>query len=397
MRANVKKAAVTGVAAALALAIATALVIAPARAEAEEVRKFDVSPGATIEFDLQSGGSVTVTGWDKSAAEIEYWQSGRGHSHTVEIEKKNGGLRVTAEPEEYEGRSMSLEFEVRVPHKFNVEFESMGGALELTDLEGRFTGSTMGGSITIDNLKGRVRLTTMGGPVEVRDSELDGYIKTMGGEVLLKNIVGDLEASSMGGNVRYENVRSEEGEIRTPVDISARGLTKDTVAITTMGGSIVVDEAPAGAAVQTMGGDIDISNASRFVKAKTMGGDIEIEMGDGWVKATTMAGDIKVEITQGLGEGKEGVELVSLSGDVRLEIPRDVSASLDLTIAYTKNSRRDYEIVSDWDLDIEHSRDWDYNNGTPRKRIHGTGTIGSGKYPIKIKTINGNIYVKAVK
>jgi DUF4097 and DUF4098 domain-containing protein YvlB len=382
---------------ATALAISASTLAAPALAKSDETTRVDVSPGGTIEFDLQSGGSVTVTGWDKSIAEVTYWQSGRGHSHTVEIERTDRGLLVTAEPEDYEGRSMSLDFEVSVPHDFNVEFDSMGGGLELSELEGRFTGKTMGGGISISDVKGKVRLTTMGGAVDVRDSELDGYIKTMGGEVLLKNVVGDLEASSMGGDVRYVNVRSQDGEVRTPGGISARGLTKDTVAITTMGGSIVVDEAPAGAAVETMGGDIDVANASSFVKAKTMGGDIDIEMGDGWVKATTMAGDIQVDVYEGLGEGKEGVNLVSMAGDITLEIPRDLPVSLDLTISYTKNSRKDYTIDSDWDLDIERSRDWDYDNGTPRKRIHGTATVGSGRYPIKIKTINGNIYLKAVK
>ncbi len=61
------------------------------------------------------------------------------------------------------GGSSSLSFEVRVPHRFDVEFESMGGGLELIDLEGEFGGSTMGGGITLKNLKGKARLSTMGG------------------------------------------------------------------------------------------------------------------------------------------------------------------------------------------------------------------------------------------
>jgi DUF4097 and DUF4098 domain-containing protein YvlB len=283
-----------------------------------------------------------------------------------------------------------------VPHEFDVEFESMGGSLEVIELAGKLVGTTMGGGITLRKVDGVVRLTTMGGEIAVVDCDLDGYVKTMGGEVLVEDVVGDLDATSMGGDVRYVNVRDRDGDVRAPGRLSSRGIHKDTVTITTMGGDIEVDDAPAGAAVHTMGGDIVILDAEEFVKAKTMGGDIEIEIGDGWVRATTMAGDIEVIVSEGLGDGDKGINLESMSGDITLEIPSGLDVELDLTIAYTKNSRKNYEIESDWDLEIKRSKEWDYDNGTPRKRIHGTGFIGSGRIPITIETINGNIYVVSV-
>jgi DUF4097 and DUF4098 domain-containing protein YvlB len=121
---------------------------------------------------------------------------------------------------------------------------------------------------------------------------------------------------------------------------------------------------------------------------------VNIEVTDGWVDATTMAGDVDVTVTGGFGEGEKGVNLSSMSGDISLMIPAGLPVDLDLTISYTKNSSQDFEFISDIDLDIERSKDWDYSNGSPRKRIHGTATIGGGKYPIVIKTINGNIRLK---
>lgn len=374
--------------------IAMCLIVASSWAADEKTRKFDVSPGGTIEFDLESGGSVSIVGWDRSVAEISYSQRGRGRSHDVEISETDDGLRVATELDVWEDRSKSLSFEVRLPHRYNVEFESMGGGLHIEGLEGEFSGKTMGGGIGLTDTKGEVRLTTMGGSIEVTDCELDGDLHTMGGEVLLRNVIGDLEATSMGGNVQYKNVRGRDGERRAPRGVSAKVVDSETVTITTMGGDIDVDDAPEGAAVHTMGGDIDIRNAARFVKAKTMGGDIEIEVTDGWVKATTMAGDIHVDVEKGLGEGKEGVELVSCCGDITLMVPAGLSMDLDLTIAYTRNSSQDFEIISDWDLDIEHSKEWDYDNGSPRRRIYGTGEVKGGRYPIVIETINGNIYLK---
>jgi DUF4097 and DUF4098 domain-containing protein YvlB len=373
-----------------------AFTAAPAWAGSGETKSFKMKPGRTAIFDLESGGSVTIIGWDKSEVEVTYYETGRGHDHVIEISELDGDVFIGSEMEMRSGRSKSLEFELRVPHEFNVEFESMGGSLEIQEVEGKFSGSTMGGAIVLKKVTGVARLTTMGGEIEVVGCDIDGFLKTMGGEVLLEDVVGDLDASSMGGDVRYVNVRDRDGDVRAPGRLSSRGITKDTVTITTMGGDIEVDDAPAGAAVHTMGGDIEVYNAEKFVKAKTMGGDIEIEIGDGWVRATTMAGDIDVSVLEGLGEGDKGVELESYSGDITLQIPSGLGLELDLTIAYTKNSRKNYRIECDWDLDIEVSKEWDYDNGTPRKRIHGTGVVGDGKIPITIETINGNIYVEEV-
>jgi hypothetical protein len=103
-----------------------------------------------------------------------------------------------------------------------------------------------------------------------------------------------------------------------------------------------------------------------------------------------------VTVLEGLGEGDNGVSLESYSGDIVLEIPSGLDLDLDLTIAYTKNSRKNYEIECDWDLEITHAKEWDYDNGSPRKRIHGVGVVGKGGIPITIETINGDITVTKV-
>ena len=64
---------------------------------------------------------------------------------------------------------------------------------------------------------------------------------------------------------------------------------------------------------------------------------------------------------------------------------------VDITLAYTKNSKQRYEIKSDFPLQIGETPDWQYGSGTPRKNIYGTGTINGGEHKIKIETINGNV------
>jgi len=359
--------------------------------------KFDVSSGQTIQFDFKSGGSANLVGWDKPEAQVTYSQTGSGPKHNIQILQQGGGLLITSDSELHEGGSRNLEFQVRLPSRSNVSFESAGGNLQIMGLEGDITGNTMGGALNLSNVNGTITFKTMGGQIDVISSALDGSVITMGGTVYLKDVTGDLDAKSMGGNVRFENVRGRDGKLRAPGGVSGGGLAQETVTISTMGGDIDVDVAPVGALLNTMGGDIVVESASGFVKAETMGGNIDLHVVDGSIDATTMAGKINVEVEKGLGDSKDGVKLSSCCGDIDLTVPADLSMSLDLTIKYTKNSSQDFEIKSDFPVQIERSQDWDYSNGSPRKRIRATGQVAGGKYPIVIETINGDVRVMKAK
>jgi len=120
-----------------------------------------------------------------------------------------------------------------------------------------------------------------------------------------------------------------------------------------------------------------------------MGGDIKIDSVDGTVEATSMAGDIAVNLT---GDGD--VTLVSMKGDITLVVPAGLSMEVDIQLAYTQNSARNFKIVSDFDIRQEETQQWDNEHGTPRRYIYGRGSIGGGRNKIKIETINGNIYLK---
>jgi len=223
----------------------------------------------------------------------------------------------------------------------------------------------------------------MGGDIELTGSRLDGSLTTMGGKVLFEDVEGDVDGKSMGGNVILRNVRRSDGS-----------STGDMVKISTMGGDVEVDDAPAGADLHTMGGDIEVGRAAGFVKAKTMGGDIELEAIDGWIEATTMGGDIEARMVGDVASGDRHVELTSMSGDVELIVPAGLSMAIDVELAYTKNSSKDYEIESDFDLEISETSDWSHEWGSPRKVIRGKATLGGGEHKVKIRTVNGDVVLK---
>ena len=354
-------------------------------------KEINVAPGKSLQMDLNTGGDITIAGWDKESVSVDVWYRGRDDERCkVDIDETSSGVSISSR---YTGwgrnHSTSLRFEISVPKKFNLDLDSRGGAFSISGVEGELEGTTMGGNMEFTGLKGKINFHTMGGKITLTKSEVDGEVKTNGGKVFLEDVVGNVNGHSMGGAVTYRNVTDRSG--------SGSGEVEK---ISSMGGAISVSDAPHGAEVSTMGGDIDVRSAAQFVKAKTMGGDINIDKVDGWVHAETMGGDVNVTMVGNPSEGKRDVTISSKGGDITLTVPPGLSMDVDITLAYTDQhwfGPKDNTIRSDFDIKQDRTNDWDYSEGSRRKYIYGTGSINGGKNKIRIETINGSVYLKKGK
>jgi DUF4097 and DUF4098 domain-containing protein YvlB len=185
----------------------------------------------------------------------------------------------------------------------------------------------------------------------------------------------------------------------------------EPLTIAKMGGDIDVADAPQGASLNTMGGGIHLGNAGASVKANTMGGDIvvdrvngsvdagtmggKIRIGEahGAVKASTMAGDIKARVV-GSSPRERDIELSSNSGTIELIVPKDFPMDVKITLAYTRDSSRNYQVVDSIGLIQQATDEWDLSQGNPRKYIRAKGRVGSGLNHVTIKTIDGDVILK---
>jgi DUF4097 and DUF4098 domain-containing protein YvlB len=141
-----------------------------------------------------------------------------------------------------------------------------------------------------------------------------------------------------------------------------------------------------------MGGAITIGKAGNHVKASTMGGEIQIQEIDGWVEASTMGGEIEVHMIGNPNEGDRHVELSSMGGDVLLTLPAGLSMAIEADITVSgRHSADDYQIISDFDLSVERTASERRNRD--ESHIVATGTVGSGKNRIRVKTTNGDIRI----
>ncbi len=369
------------------------LVTGVSAADNWQTEQFEFQPSQTLEFDLGSGGSISVDGWDMSGIEVTYGDRTRSlDAYDISIVNTSQGLSIDAALKEHHGSS-SLYFEVKAPRELMLELETAGGSVELHGLVGSFSGSTAGGSLNLVDISGDVDLETGGGTIEVLDSVVDGKVHTGGGEVLVKNVTGDLRATSGGGNVRYVNVHSSDGDLQGPKHVNLDGADEETVVISSAGGRIEIDSAPRGASVYTGGGSIEIKGADHFVSAETGGGGIEIRTAQGRVTATTGGGRIEVTIDENT-TGKGDIVLESGAGSIVLNLPEDFSMTLDVELGITENAMRDYEILSDFDIEVEKTDTWDYSKGTPRKHIFGSAKLSGGEHHVTIRATNGNVEVR---
>ncbi len=193
--------------------------------------------------------------------------------------------------------------------------------------------------------------------------------------------------------------------------VEQNGGGSGPVNVSKMGGDINIVDAPHGASLNTMGGNIHVGKAADFAKVHTMGGNIVIDQVDGYadastmggrvtvnsangpLKATTMAGDIKARIV-GTSSNERDIELSSMAGTIELTVPKDFPMDVRITLAYTKNASRSYQVVDSIGLIQQTSDDWETSMGTPRKYIRAKGRVGSGLNHVTIKTTNGDVIVK---
>lgn len=345
--------------------------------------EFVISSEQSMEIDLSGGGSIHIRGWDEPRAVIRVIL-GRTDPDAFRFDFDQRGSTLTVRSERLvQVRLVDIRVEAQVPHGFDLDLHTDGGGISIEDIEGNISGSTGGGELNLRNLKGTIRLTTGGGEISVRDSELEGRVSTGGGAVLVENVNGNFRATSGGGEVIYRNVVTPD-----------RTYPAEVVYIRNAGGRIEVEDAPSGADVSTGGGDIYIRSASSYVKARTGGGDITIDAVDGWVEASTGAGTIRVAMTGDPDEDRRDVSLSTGIGDVYLTIPDGLSTTIDIELGYTRDARRQYRIKSDFDLREERTDTWDTSQGSPRKTIFGRAKFGDGRNTIRIRTTNGNVYLR---
>lgn len=231
---------------------------------------------------------------------------------------------------------LEIRFQVTVPKDYNVDLDTAGGNIKVSDLNGTVRAHTSGGSLHFGNITGTVQGRTSGGNIKLTSSGGPATLKTSGGSIEVGDVAGDIYAQTSGGNLRF-------GEIQ------------GSVSGKTSGGSIKVGKCSGGVDVHTSGGNITLESVTESVNAKTSGGSIQaalIEQLHDECSLRTSGGNITV----------------TLIPDIAIDVDAETSGgnvSTDFTVASVIQGK------------------------VPKNRLK--GSINSGGSLMKLRTSGGNI------
>ncbi|HEX2062647.1 MAG TPA: hypothetical protein VHK90_18040 [Thermoanaerobaculia bacterium] len=265
------------------LAILLALTLAiPAFAAEDTIRKgFNVADGGTLQLTAGLGNVTIVTGGDGVAIEIVRTAHGRSaeermREHQIDIRQSGNDVIIDGRLERdwFEWsvwNEYKVQWNIRVPDRYNVNVRTSGGSVKLDDLDGKADIATSGGSITT----GRI--------------------------------------------AQEANLRSSGGSIR----VAGGGSMVNAV---TSGGSISIGDTGGDVVAKTSGGGITLSRVNGKVSARTSGGSIEIEDATGAVDAHTSGGSIRARLSR---QPQEDSELATSGGGVTVSIAGGIGVDVD--------------------------------------------------------------------
>jgi DUF4097 and DUF4098 domain-containing protein YvlB len=185
-----------------------------------------------------------------------------------------------------------------------------------------------GNTVTIENGRWPIR------PFNTFNRSLEVYlppsyrntmsIKTSSGKIEASDLFCSILAiESSSGNISVDTIVADTINIKASSGRIDIGTVTGDVSIRTSSGNIDIGVVTGDISTETSSGRININQANGKVSAETSSGNMEFSLVNGSVNAKTSSGNIRCTI----GEGTRDISLNTASGNVRLNLPRDLNFS----------------------------------------------------------------------
>jgi hypothetical protein len=256
----------------------TLFLAASASASQDVIRKgFTVADGGTLVLDGGYGNIRVVTGGTGVAIEVTREADGRQGekrmaAHKITFNQRGNDVVITSDDDRddhswfrgWDDNDYEVQWNIRVPDRYNVKVETSGGRIELDDIggtvdartsggnikTGRLAGvsvlKTSGGNITVAGAAAKLDAHTSGGSINIGDTDGPLEAKTSGGSITLARINGDVRAHTSGGSIKIEDAAgavdatTSGGSITATLSRQPRGDSR----LSTSGGGVTVHLAP---------------------------------------------------------------------------------------------------------------------------------------------------------
>ena len=294
------------------------------------------------------------------------------------------GVIVTGELEE-RGRGrrnwLSLEFEARVPRRYNAVLQTGGGNIEIEPLDGAVNVVTAGGNISVDAVTRLVNARTAGGNIRVGEAGADARLTTAGGMIRVGNVAGDAHLETSGGFIVGGRIGGAVVAVTAGGDIMLQAAG-GPVQARTMGGQIHIIESGGGLEAESFGGSVLVIGSRGGIDVSTYGGSIDLMEIKGPVRAVTQAGRILALIEAKQAEFGPST-LQTSHGDVTVYLPEKLAFTIEAKI----DGGHGHRIRSDFPLQIQGG---DLRHSAT---VRGSGEINGGGELLTIRTVDGDIFI----
>jgi DUF4097 and DUF4098 domain-containing protein YvlB len=190
-------------------------------------KSYDVRPGGTLHLDMDHG-NIEVVATDGNRVIVEMERIARSDDreraeqmlelHEYTIEKRGNDVTIQSRYEHETGfmrrwrnrTQLKINVVVKVPERYNVDFTSGAGNVEITEVDGRIDGRTGAGNIVLESIRGIVDVTSGAGNIDVDGDISRADVHTGAGNVSLYGLTGAVEANTGAGNVFAEITRQPE-------------------------------------------------------------------------------------------------------------------------------------------------------------------------------------------
>lgn len=204
----------------------------------KQSESFSVGAGGTLYLDTDTG-SIDIVSHDKGTIEVVISRKRLTHEEfEVTFSQDGDDIRIKGDKTGlgslFSLGSSGVNFEIKIPSKYNVDLKTSGGSIALSELEGKVNAYTSGGSIRLGKIRGDVDVKTSGGSISVE--EVIGNIKghTSGGSIratLLTQPTQDSRLTTSGGSITAYlepsiavnlNARTSGGSVSSEFDINGK-------------------------------------------------------------------------------------------------------------------------------------------------------------------------------
>ena len=197
-------------------------------------KSYDVRPGGTLHIDMDYGNIEIETTSDNRVL-IELVRIAKSQDrelaermlerHEYDFNKRGNDVYIQTRNAHDKGlmnkwrrRSrIKIQVIVKVPERYNVDFSSGAGNVDIVDVEGLIEGRTGAGNIVLDGVRGIVEISSGAGNVEIAGDVERAEVSTGAGNINLHGLQGAIEASTGAGNVFAEiiNQPDQDSELRS--------------------------------------------------------------------------------------------------------------------------------------------------------------------------------------